>query len=942
MKKFAQILAVLFLPLIASAQLSRSADVKQNRAFVYTGKLVRPDGSTPNGNVGVSLKIYSPDPSLCLLWAENQTVEVKQGGFSVELGHAVNRASGAAGGAAADFKQVFVNNAGLVIGSAQCASGTSYTPTAVDDRLLVAAFNDGGTVVEIAGLPIKSVPYALQAEEIGGYGLSNLAKISGSGSAVTYSPAEIQSLKDLLGGDVNWDMKSRKITKLADPVANDDAATKGWVASQISASGGGTVTNVNGSAPITVTSGTSTPVISMPAATNAADGYLTAVDHAVFAAKLAAVAGHTLPSGQVWIGNGSNQAAAGNFGIGQMRNNIGTLQFPTSCSASQTLTWSAVTDVLSCTNIALSAAAVSGLGGLADNNSVDLSGAEATGTLAAGRFPALTGAVTTTAGSLATTLANNSVATAHLNDKAVTFAKIQDLTSGRLLGRATAGTGATEEIQLGSGLSFTGTTLNTIANGTVTSVGVTVPAYMSAGSAITNSGTIALGFNNQAQNAIFAGPATGGTGAVAFRAMDPADVPSLNTSKLTAGTLALARGGTGVSPAGVIGDANKVFGLDAAGAAGEMKTLNQGTGISISQGVGTITIATTGTLSSTLPSGQIFVGNGSSVATAVAPGGQVTMDNAGAFTIANNAINSARISDGTVGVADLDFAGAMATNTGLVVRNGTQFYNKTCSGNEALIFTVANGWICSAIVLTEADPKVGANTTNYASKWNGSALVASTIYESGGSVGIGTTSPNHRLQVSGGVNNSLFTTTDWIQPSTGSALKIGLGAATGNTYVNLQALTDGASGVGNLVLNGGGGNVGVGTASPATALEINGTATVQASVEAAAASVSSTAAYSVPDIAKNIRRITLTANATITLPATTGLAADMAYSLTVRVKQDATGSRTLAWASGANSIKWDSGSAPAVASSANTETIYQFLIIGGEAVWYGSQVWKEN
>lgn len=37
--------------------------------------------------------------------------------------------------------------------------------------------------------------------------------------------------------------------------------------------------------------------------------------------------------------------------------------------------------------------------------SIDLSGAEATGTLAAGRFPALTGDVTTTAGSLATTLA---------------------------------------------------------------------------------------------------------------------------------------------------------------------------------------------------------------------------------------------------------------------------------------------------------------------------------------------------------------------------------------------------------------------------------------------------------------------------------------------------------------------------------------------------------
>ena len=32
---------------------------------------------------------------------------------------------------------------------------------------------------------------------------------------------------------------------------------------------------------------------------------------------------------------------------------------------------------------------------------------------------------------------------------------------------------------------------------------------------------------------------------------------------------------------------------------------------------------------------------------------------------------------------------------------------------------------------TETDPKVGANTTNYLSKWNGSALVTSSIFDNG-------------------------------------------------------------------------------------------------------------------------------------------------------------------------------------------------------------------
>ena len=47
-----------------------------------------------------------------------------------------------------------------------------------------------------------------------------------------------------------------------------------------------------------------------------------------------------------------------------------------------------------------------------------------------------------------------------IDNDAVTYAKMQNVTTARLLGRATAGSGDTEEITLGSGLSFTGTTLN--------------------------------------------------------------------------------------------------------------------------------------------------------------------------------------------------------------------------------------------------------------------------------------------------------------------------------------------------------------------------------------------------------------------------------------------------------------------------------------------------
>lgn len=68
---------------------------------------------------------------------------------------------------------------------------------------------------------------------------------------------------------------------------------------------------------------------------------------------------------------------------------------------------------------------------------------------------ALTGDVTATAGSNATTIA----------DEAVTLAKMQHIATAKLLGRGTAGTGDVEEITLGTNLSFTGTTLNAAGGG---------------------------------------------------------------------------------------------------------------------------------------------------------------------------------------------------------------------------------------------------------------------------------------------------------------------------------------------------------------------------------------------------------------------------------------------------------------------------------------------
>jgi hypothetical protein len=66
--------------------------------------------------------------------------------------------------------------------------------------------------------------------------------------------------------------------------------------------------------------------------------------------------------------------------------------------------------------------------------------------------------------------------------------------------------------------------------------------------------------------------------------------------------------------------------------------------------------------------------------------------------------------------------------------------------------------------LSETDPQVSSSLVNRISKWNGTALVDSAVYESSGSVGIGTTSPATALDVSGTVKANAFRGVPWQSP----------------------------------------------------------------------------------------------------------------------------------------------------------------------------------
>jgi len=129
----------------------------------------------------------------------------------------------------------------------------------------------------------------------------------------------------------------------------------------------------------------------------------------------------------------------------------------------------------------------------------------------------------------------------------------------------------------------------------------------------------------------------------------------------------------------------------------------------------------------------------------------------------------------------------------------------------------------SVLNITNTDTTLGTGTTNTLTLSTKSST--GIVYVPNGNVGIGIASPTAKLQIKGTGDSSVWITTEDFNggTNTGSVIRIGTRSSTGNTAGWIDALNNGYSSYGNLMLSAFGGNVLIGTTTDAGyKLDVNG------------------------------------------------------------------------------------------------------------------------
>lgn len=318
-------------------------------------------------------------------------------------------------------------------------------------------------------------------------------------------------------------------------------------------------------------------------------------------------------------------------------------------------------------------------------------------------------------------------------------------------------------------------TWNAKGTGSVTSVSMTVPSFLSiAGSPVTTSGTLAVTLATQSANLVFAGPSSGSAAAPTFRSLVVLDVPTLNQN--TTGSAAKWTTSRNLAGNSVNGSADVAFANN---------FIMQGTtdaGLSAAQFLGALG---TGILKNTTTTGVLSI----AVAADFPTLNQSTTGSAATLTTAR-LINSVSFN----GSIDITVTAAAGTLTGTTLNSTVVTSSLTAVGTITtgtwLGVTIAaakggTGFATYAVGdLLYAD--TGSSLAKLAGVATGNALISGgvTTAPSWGKIGLTTHVSGTLAAGNGGTGLASYTVGDLLYASTTSALSSRAAVATGQVLIS--------------------------------------------------------------------------------------------------------------------------------------------------------------
>ncbi|MAV92076.1 MAG: hypothetical protein CL676_11710, partial [Bdellovibrionaceae bacterium] len=186
--------------LFVTGQISYAAS-----GITYQGRLMSPTGApVTSSSVQFKIQIRTPGTEDCLLYEEIQTLDLSstKGTFALSLGDGSGTRQDSNSWNLFDSLS---NRKAFTFSAADCTAGTSYTPGATDNRKFRVHFNDG-SFAGWESLPVQTInfiPMSIESYAVGGFPASSLLRVQDGGTLGTpsaLSTAQYNEILALVGG----------------------------------------------------------------------------------------------------------------------------------------------------------------------------------------------------------------------------------------------------------------------------------------------------------------------------------------------------------------------------------------------------------------------------------------------------------------------------------------------------------------------------------------------------------------------------------------------------------------------------------------------------------------------------------------------------------------------------------------------------------------------